>query len=68
MIDTSSLLAAFHALPLAAQIGASAGLIFVGLVLLRLLSNIFHGKAPPVDEGVPFVGGLIKFSKVRRTR
>jgi len=32
-------------------------------VALRILSNTFTGRKPPVDEGIPFVGGLMKFSK-----
>lgn len=34
------------------------------VALLRLLFNAFPGKKPPVFEGVPFVGGIIKFTKV----
>lgn len=39
-------------------------LVVVVAVVVRVLSNIFHGNRPPVDEGIPFVGGLMKFSKV----
>lgn len=58
-------LAAFYALPLAAQVVVAGALLLAGLTLLRILGNSLPGKAPPVDEGIPFVGGLIKFSKVR---
>lgn len=56
------------ALPLGMQLAGAALATVLFLVVLRLLSNTFHGSAPPVEEGMPFIGGLIKFSKVRRTR
>lgn len=37
------------------------------LVALRLLQNLLPGKAPPVFEGLPFIGGILKFSKVELT-
>ena len=56
---------AFQALPLGAQIAAGAAALLLGLIVLRVLQNKFPGRAPPVEEGIPFIGGLIKFSKVR---
>jgi hypothetical protein len=44
------------------------GIIFVGallLLVLRLAVNYLPGKTPPVFEGIPFIGGILKFSKVR---
>jgi sterol 14-demethylase len=33
-------------------------------VCLRLLKHtVLRGSAPPVEEGIPFIGGLLKFSK-----
>ncbi|GLI64117.1 hypothetical protein VaNZ11_007292 [Volvox africanus] len=43
-------------------LGASTVLL-LALVVGRLLFNKFPGKRPPVYEGIPYVGGLIKFSK-----
>lgn len=40
----------------------------VALVLVRLLTNSIRGSQPPVFEGVPFIGGLMKFAGVRRLR
>lgn len=37
----------------------------VVLALLRLIRNNLPGKTPPVFEGLPFVGGILKFTKVR---
>lgn len=62
-MDVSSLVASVQQLPLPALVAAASLLAFLGLVVLRVLSNTFTGKAPPADEGIPFVGGLIKFSK-----
>lgn len=50
-------------LPLSALLAAATVVVGLSLVILRILTNTFNGKAPPVDEGIPFVGGLIKFSK-----
>jgi hypothetical protein len=56
------------ALPLGVQLAGSVVATILFLLVLRILSNAFPGRAPPVDEGMPFIGGLIKFSKVRRAR
>lgn len=63
-MDVSSVVQSLQQLPLPALVAVSVLLLVGGLVVLRVLSNTFHGRAPPVDEGIPFVGGLIKFSKV----
>ncbi len=34
------------------------------LVVARLVLNKLTGSRPPVFEGVPFIGGMIKFAKV----
>jgi len=49
-------------LPLAAAVASVAVSV---LILLRLASNNLTGNAPPVMEGIPFIGGLLKFIKVR---
>lgn len=41
------------------------GLALVGLLIFgRLLANSFATKAPPIFEGIPFIGGILKFAKV----
>ena len=35
------------------------------LIFGRLMMQNFAGKAPPVFEGVPFIGGILKFAKVQ---
>jgi hypothetical protein len=37
---------------------------FVALAVIRILANAFHGNKPPIFEGIPFVGGLMKFAGV----
>lgn len=37
----------------------------VTLVVLRLAQNMMPSGKPPILEGIPYVGGLLKFSKVR---
>lgn len=56
-----------QALPLPYLVAGATGLVLLGMLALRVLQNTVGaklGKAPPVEEGIPFVGGLIKFSKV----
>ncbi|EFN54386.1 hypothetical protein CHLNCDRAFT_56217 [Chlorella variabilis] len=62
-MELSALSEGLQALPLSLQLASGAAVIFLSLLILRVLSNAFPGAAPPVDEGLPFVGGLIKFSK-----
>ena len=43
------------------------GLVLGGtllLIALRLIQNYLPGRKPPVFEGVPYIGGILKFSKV----
>lgn len=46
---------------------ALGALLGVAALLAALLSRIaaaaFPGSKPPVFEGIPFVGGLLKFAK-----
>lgn len=54
-------------LPLSVLIAIVATAVASAAIILRIIGNTFHGNRPPVDEGIPFVGGLIKFSKARVT-
>ena len=65
MADIISLAEGLQALPLPLQLAVGVVVLLLTLLVGRVLSNALPGKAPPVDEGIPFVGGLIKFSKVR---
>jgi sterol 14-demethylase len=49
--------------PLTLAITVAAGVVL--LAVLRVLANTFHGSRPPIFEGMPFVGGLMKFAGVR---
>jgi len=62
--DLAALTEGFQALPLPQLIAVAIGVVFLTALLMRILGNKFHGNTPPIDEGIPFVGGLIKFSKV----
>jgi sterol 14-demethylase len=55
----------FSPFQLAALLGAFA---LVSMFVARVLSSKFPGSKPPVFEGAPFVGGLMKFAGVRRAR
>lgn len=50
--------------PLVALVAISA--ILGMLVFTRFLVQSIANKAPPVFEGVPFIGGILKFAKVSR--
>lgn len=63
-MDAASLSEGLQALPLPALLAVATGVVLLAAVVMRVLSNNFPGKAPPVEEGIPFIGGLIKFSKV----
>lgn len=52
------------ALPLPTLIGGAVLLLVALAVFVRATANLRRGNAPPVDEGIPFVGGLLAFSKV----
>lgn len=47
---------------------ATAAAAVVALVVIRILANTFHGSKPPIFEGIPFVGGLMKFAGVSALR
>ena len=62
-----ALVAQFQALPLPQQIVVGTVIAVATLVIGRFLHNtLFNSLArrPPIFEGVPYVGGLIKFAWV----
>ncbi|KAL4458418.1 hypothetical protein ABPG75_013283 [Micractinium tetrahymenae] len=61
-MDVASLAEGLQALPLSTLLAAATAVVLLAAVVMRVLSNNFPGKAPPVEEGIPFIGGLIKFS------
>ncbi len=48
-----------------AVVGALLGL--VALIAARVMQNLLPSGRPPVFEGIPFIGGILKFSKVGST-
>nr|QQD79796.1 sterol 14 alpha-demethylase [Prototheca miyajii] len=55
--------ASLAALPASTLIGGAVLLLVVPAVFVRATANLRRGNGPPVDEGIPFVGGLLAFSK-----
>lgn len=53
------------ALPPAALYVVGTLVFLLAVALLRFTSNHLNAKAPPVFEGIPFVGGIIKFVQAR---
>jgi hypothetical protein len=45
-----------------------AAVLFAAAVLGRLIFNGLPSKRPPVFEGIPFIGGLLKFIGVSACR
>ena len=39
--------------------------VVLSVIALRLITNKLPSKGPPVFEGLPFIGGIIKFAQVR---
>ena len=60
--SSSSLAVAFATSP-ATFVLTSLLTLLATLVFLRLIANTFTGRAPPVTEGIPLIGGLLKFSR-----
>ncbi|KXZ44315.1 hypothetical protein GPECTOR_69g408 [Gonium pectorale] len=64
MADLAAELSALVANYSTAQLAlASGAVLFLALMVGRLLFNNLPGKRPPVFEGIPYIGGLIKFAK-----
>lgn len=51
------------------QLGMAVSLVLVAAALVgRVLANSFTGKRPPIFEGIPYIGGLLKFVAVSGAR
>ena len=50
------------------QLALGGFIILLSVIVGRLFQNSFLGNKPPIFEGVPFIGGLMKFVGVRRQR
>ena len=56
---------ALKQLPLWQLVVAGGVVLGLALAIGRLLFNtVLNGKRPPIMEGLPYVGGLIKFMQV----
>jgi len=62
-VPSSSSLAVAWATSPATFVLTSLLTLLATLVFLRLIANTFTGRAPPVTEGIPLIGGLLKFSR-----
>ena len=54
----------FHDLPLVVKCVIVPGAILIACSVLRLVSNCLPSQRPPVFEGIPFIGGVLKFVQV----
>lgn len=63
MSDVLDSLAASFASSPVTVVATSVLTLLATLVFLRLISNTFTGRKPPVSEGIPLIGGLLKFSR-----
>jgi sterol 14-demethylase len=61
-LGLESLAASFASAPFT-LVATSVLTLLATLVFLRLISNTFTGRKPPVSEGIPLIGGLLKFSR-----
>lgn len=63
-----ALIALSGGLPLPLLVAAATAVAALALLVGRLLYNtkLVQGKRPPIFEGLPYVGGLIKFAKASR--
>lgn len=46
-------------------IAAASAVLALALIVGRVLFNNLPGKRPPILEGIPYIGGLLKFARVR---
>ncbi|EIE21542.1 sterol 14 desaturase [Coccomyxa subellipsoidea C-169] len=58
MFDLSEL----RALPLPLLYVGATAIFLLAIATLRLISNSLPTKAPPIFEGLPFIGGIMKFA------
>ena len=64
-VDLSDFDAGVRGLPLPLLYAVGTGIALLALIFLRIISNSLSAKSPPIFEGTPFVGGIMKFIKVR---
>ena len=62
--DLSQIDAGVRGLPLPLLYATATAIALLALVVLRFISNSLPAKSPPVFEGTPFIGGIMKFVKV----
>jgi hypothetical protein len=63
-VDLGDWSAALGSLPLAMLYAGATALFLLALVALRFIANSLPTKAPPIFEGLPFLGGILKFTSV----
>ena len=63
-LDLQVIHASASALPLPTLVALAGTFVVVVALFARVFPNAFRGNSPPIDEGIPFVGGILKFSKV----
>lgn len=63
--DLGEIDAGLKRLPLPLLCAVGTGIALLALLVLRVISNSLPAKSPPIFEGTPFIGGIMKFVKVR---
>ena len=58
----------FYDLPLIVKCVIVPSALLVACSILRIVSNCLPSQRPPVFEGIPFIGGVLKFVQVMRFR
>lgn len=54
-----------YELPFAVRCIVVPTAVLLAFVVLRIIANSLPRQSPPVFEGIPFIGGLLKFMKVK---
>ncbi len=62
---SSGISSAFYDLPFLVKCVILPLAFFVVCSVLRLIANRLPSQSPPVFEGIPFIGGVLKFVQVQ---
>lgn len=63
-LDLGEFDARVRSMPLPLLYAVGTGVALLALVILRFISNSLPAKSPPIFEGTPYIGGIMKFIKV----
>lgn len=63
-LDLGSLGESLSSVPLPVLYAGATALFLLAIGIGRLIGNSIPAKTPPVFEGLPFFGGILKFTSV----